>query len=286
MKKILRRYLFFEDDFEKEETLMYDLSDLFIDSTHFSISSRYQEKATTIVNPFMLSVETEFEYWIQDKQPFYREAVANEITILNQSLLDSYENLYSTLFLEIFDYYVIDDVLYYGPQYVLESDLRFQDEDDLIDDQLSALLPFIEENKDTQDVVSKDADEDVGVDYFLWHWPNEAIDDNFFDLDKDFSFLDFVAFSFVSNDLLVDIEEKEILKPKLPFLHYYNADFLSSRKNIISLFTKEAGPLWKLSLSLSDDEFSSEVDDLLETLSSQDEEQPRIKKSKKKPRKK
>jgi hypothetical protein len=44
--------------------------------------------------------------------------------------------------------------------------LRFQDEDDLIDDQLSALLPFIEENKDTQDVVSKDADEDVGVDYF------------------------------------------------------------------------------------------------------------------------
>jgi hypothetical protein len=50
----------------------------------------------------------------------------------------------------------------------------------------------------------------------------------------------------------------------LPFLHYYNADFLLQGKILFSLFTKEAGPLWKLSLSLSDDgffKFSSEVDD-------------------------
>jgi len=79
----------FDRDFDVEESEMFDLDDLFVDSTFFSHSSRYQKAVTSISTAdFYLYDDLEDTYIDEIKQDFLVQvAVVEEQTLLNNACL-------------------------------------------------------------------------------------------------------------------------------------------------------------------------------------------------------
>jgi len=163
----------------------------------------------------------------------------------------------------------LDESIYYGPSYVNESELRNYDSDELIDE--TTLEDYLNYSNTAEyyyisfDPLLEMPDEDVGWDVVTWEYPNEAIDDNFFGLDHDFSFLDFVTFTFMSDNLIEKLEEKDTLISSLPFLHYYNTSFLSSPQKILSFFSSK-GSLNYLDIWFKENDIDIDLDEWIDSL--------------------